>query len=135
MKKLVLVFLFLVCFSIPAIAADVDPTNTYYAVSADKFRVAKTWTLATNQISTGDSGIAIGVDYCMGPKTLEIKTSGVTVNISTVVKEGDNAATVKTIEHSTAGTVIYSADHNINKLKIVSTITSGQIDSIILRCN
>lgn len=115
---------------ITAFAADVTPTETQRWST-----YARSWTLATTQTTTGDSNTATQVQYCSGPKTLEIKVSGGSVNISCAVKEGANGVTTKTITLAAAGTTRYSTDHHIESLYVTSTITAGTVDSIILRCN
>ncbi len=96
---------------------------------------AYTWALATNQTTSGDSNRAINMQYCRGGKSLEIKTSGATVNIMCAFKEDGNATVTKTATLSEAGTTKYSAFHPMTTFYVTSTITAGTIDSIILRCN
>jgi hypothetical protein len=130
MKKRLLIGIILLIFAQAALCADVRPTEErLWEIRA------YSWTLAANQGQTGDSERAVNVQYCAGPKTLEIKASGEAVDITVDVKEDDNAALVKTILISEAGTYRYSADHHIGKVKTTSTIAEGQIDSIKLRCN
>lgn len=91
------------------------------------------WTLAANQTQTGDSAYkAVSVEFCSGAKTIFFKASGGTVNISFNIVGGTDSSTVITM--SEAGTKTYTSWDNYETIYVTSTITSGQVDSIILTC-
>ena len=91
------------------------------------------WTLAASQTQTGDSAYkATSVEFCSGAKTIFFKASGGTVNISFNIIGGTDSSTVITM--SEAGTKTYTSWDNYETIYVTSTITSGQVDSIILAC-
>jgi hypothetical protein len=127
---LLLLLIGLMLLPVLAGAADVSPADEQRWDSH-----AYTWVLAANQTTSGDSGRAVNVQYCKSGKTLEIKTSGGTVDITCAFKEDGNAAVTKSVTLTAAGTTKYSAFHPMTSFYVTSTITAGTIDSIILRCN
>lgn len=122
-------FLLLLFVAVSGKAADVAPTSFQFH---DQWRYQ--WSLlSAAKTSTGDSNTAIDVSFCTH-KVLEIKTSG-TVSMTAAIKEGPNAVTVSTIPLVTAGTTRYNTTHYIDSLYVTFTIATGQVDSVILRCN
>jgi len=141
MKKHYLMLLILLCLMLAssAFGANISPTDTSPAGQP----VSYSWTLATNQTVTGDSDTAIDVQYCKGPKALMITTSGGSVSIAfTIVEDGASISqyvaldgTPTNITSATAQTLKFSRDSNIGTFTVTSTITSGTVASITLRCN
>ncbi|MDA8082287.1 MAG: hypothetical protein M0024_01350 [Nitrospiraceae bacterium] len=130
---IMLVLLLLVPGSMAA-AADVN----FQDLNPPSRPTAFEWTLATNQAATGDSDTAVNVQYCHGPKSLLITTSGATVNISfTINDDGDVISTIDgaAISSATAETLKYQFDGQTSRLYVTSTITAGTVASIKLRCN
>ncbi len=130
---IVIAVLYLLAGSIAA-AADVG----FQDLNQPGRPAALEWTLATNQTASGDSDTAINVQYCTGPKSLLITTSGATVNISFAIN--DDGQVVSTIDgvaisSATAETLKYTFDGQTSRLYVTSTITSGTVASIKLRCN
>ncbi len=110
----------------PAQAADVNAV-----VTQDNGVMSLTWTLATSQTVTGASGTAQGVEFCRGRPSLVITASG-TVSMSFVIT--DDGVDLPSFSMAAAGSKKKSASHEIMEMYITSTITTGTIDSIVLRC-
>ena len=130
MKKMFFALIaFLVCFCFspgPADAADVAAV-----ITQDNGVMSLTWTLATNQTVSGASDTATGVEFCRGRKSLTITTSG-TVSISYVIT--DDGVDMPAFSMAASGSKKKSASHEIKEMHVTSTITTGTIDSIVLRC-
>ena len=99
-----------------------------------------TWTLTTNQSTTGVStNHAMKVWRCKGPKNLVIKTtdSGSGVDIEMTPKEGADKIAITSPgsnylkKYTTAGTFPLVITHDIEELELYFTITNGSVTATL----
>ena len=134
MKTIQLIILALILMASTGLAADVEPRDVNPAGKGTAYE----WTLATSQTVTGASDTAVNVQYCTGPKALILTTSGATVSITFTIN--DDGQVVSQIDgvgiaSATAETLKYEFAGNSSRIYVTSTITSGTVASIKLRCN